>query len=272
MVYLAAYHDSLYERAHLWIFAVLSATAALSYTASLVQLCIFAAVLSCCSGSGGPRTLAKRVVLGFGMGLLASFVLYYAPYALEAIRKSSLLLDRAAYDPPATFFFLRNQMRDTVRILYNGYPLFVALSIGGWVLLCRAEVAGFHRRFLVAWGLTYGLMLIFKDPALFPMIFLHAKEDLFYAPLACLLGGLFLTYLWARSPWGRVMVVGVFLGAALLAIRDQHLNRNTLHDQRVTRARDGATQLAMGHWESDAGDEATGRREVRKSQQRRTRY
>ena len=105
------------------------------------------------------------------MGLLASFVFYYAPYALEAIRKSSLLLDRATYDPPATFFFLRNQMRDTVRILYNGYPLFVALSIGGWVLLCRPEVAGFYRRFLVAWGLTYGLMLILKDPALFPMIF-----------------------------------------------------------------------------------------------------
>ena len=226
MVYLTAYHDSLYERAHLWIFAVLSATAALSYTASLVQLCIFAAVLLLLLWIGGPRSLTKRVVLGFGMGLLASFVFYYAPYALEAIRKSSLLLDRATYDPPATFFFLRNQMRDTVRILYNGYPLFVALSIGGWVLLCRPEVAGFYRRFLVAWGLTYGLMLILKDPALFPMIFLHAKEDLFYASLACLLGGLFLTYLWACPPWGRVMVVGVFLGAALLAIRDQRCFRH----------------------------------------------
>ena len=164
MVYLTAYHDSLYERAHLWIFAVLSATAALSYAASLVQLCIFAAVLLLLLWIGGPRSLTKRVVLGFGMGLLASFVFYYAPYALEAIRKSSLLLDRATYDPPATFFFLRNQMRDTVRILYNGYPLFVALSIGGWVLLCRAEVAGFHRRLLVTWGLTYVLMLLFKDP------------------------------------------------------------------------------------------------------------
>ncbi len=237
MVYLAAYHDSLYERAHLWIFAVLSATAALSYTASLVQLCIFAAVLLLLLWIRKPRSLAKRVVLGFGMGLLASFVLYYAPYALEAIRKSSLLLDRAAYDPPTTFFFLRNQMRDTVRILSNGYPLFVALSIGGWVLLCRTEVAGFHRRLLVAWGLTYVLMLLFKDPALFPMIFLHAKEDLFYASLACLLGGLFLTYLLARPSWGRVIVIGVFLAATLLAIRDQYLNRNTLHDQRVARAR-----------------------------------
>ena len=100
------------------------------------------------------------------------------------------LRSRAQLGPPATFFFLRNQMRDTVRILFNGYPLFVALSMGGWVLLCRTEVAGFHRRLLVAWGLTYVLMLIFKDPALFPMIFLHAKEDLFYASLACLLGGL----------------------------------------------------------------------------------
>ena len=94
------------------------------------------------------------------------------------------------------------------------------------MLLCRPEVAGFYRRFLVAWGLTYGLMLILKDPALFPMIFLHAKEDLFYASLACLLGGLFLTYLWACPPWGRVMVVGVFLGAALLAIRDQRCFRH----------------------------------------------
>ena len=269
MVYLTAYHDSLYERAHLWIFAVLSATAALSYAASLVQLCIFAAVLLLLLWTGGGRKLAKRVVLGFGMGLLASFVLYYAPYALEAIRKSSLLLDRAAYDPPATFFFLRNQMRDTVQILSNGYPLFVALSIGGWVLLCRTGVMGFHRRFLVAWGLTYVLMLVFKDPAFFPMIFLHAKEDLFYASLACLLGGLFLTYLWARQPWGRVIVVGVFLAAALLALRDQRLNSNTPHDQQVAHAWDGATQLAMVPWESDAGDEATGGRWVLKSQQRR---
>ena len=190
---------------------------------------------------GGRKLAKQRVVLGFGMGLLASFVLYYAPYALEAIRKSSLLLDRAAYDPPATFFFLRNQMRDTVQILSNGYPLFVALSIGGWVLLCRTGVMGFHRRFLVAWGLTYVLMLVFKDPAFFPMIFLHAKEDLFYASLACLLGGLFLTYLWARQPWGKVIVVGVFLAAALLALRDQRLNSNTLHDQQVAHAWDGAT-------------------------------
>ena len=69
--------------------------------------------------------------------------------------------------------------------------------------------------------------------------------------------GLFLTYLWARASWGRVIVIGVFLAATLLAIRDQYLNRNTLHDQRVARARDGATQLAMVPWESDAGDEAT---------------
>ena len=270
IVYLAAYHDSLYERTHLWIFAVLSAAAALSYTASLVQLCIFAAMLLLLLWVGKPRTLAKRVFLGFGMGLLASFVVYYAPYALEAIRKSSLLLDRAAYDPPATFFFLRNQMRDTVRILLNGYPLFVALSIGGWVLLCRAEVAGFHRRLLVAWGLTYVLMLIFKDPAFFPTIFLYAKEDLFYASLACLLGGLFLTYLWARPLWGRVVVVGVFLVAALLALRDQRLNSNTLHDQQVAQAQDGATQLAIRPLESAAGNEATGRRGTRKSQQWRT--
>ena len=75
---------------------------------------------------------------------------------------------------------------------------------------------------------------------------------------------LFLTYLWTRPPWGRVIVTGVFLATALLALRDQYLNSNTLHDQRVARTRDGTTQLAMVPWESDAGDEATGRREVQK--------
>ena len=89
------------------------------------------------------------------------------------------------------------------------------------------------------------------------MILLHAKEDLFYASLACLLGGLFLTCLWARPPWGRVIVIGVFLAAALLAIRGQHLNRNTLHDQRIAQAQGGATQLATP-WESNAGNAATG--------------
>ena len=61
MVYLTAYHDSLYERAHLWIFAVLSATAALSYAASLVQLCIFAAVLLLLLWIGGPRSYTKTL-------------------------------------------------------------------------------------------------------------------------------------------------------------------------------------------------------------------
>ena len=54
-----------------------------------------------------------------------------------------------------------------------------------------------------------------------------------------------------------VLVAAGFLAAALLAIRNQHLNRNTLHDQQVTRVRDVDTQLAMVPWESDAGDEAT---------------
>ena len=65
------------------------------------------------------------------------------------------------------------------------------------------------------------------------MIFLHAKEDLFYAPIACLLGGLVLATLWRRGLWARVAVVAILILAATLQLRDQALNHNTLHDQRV---------------------------------------
>ena len=88
-------------------------------------------------------------------------------------------------------------MRDTVRILSNGYPLYVALSLVGLFTLGRYNTLGFHRRVLFAAVLTYVTMLILKDPIFLPRVFLHAKEDLFYSPIACLLAALPLASLWA---------------------------------------------------------------------------
>ena len=236
LYFLIAHRDFIHSRQGLAIFAVFSMLAALTYPASLVQISIFSTFMALFlwRGSHDERELCRRFVAGLSLGFAGAFVFYYAPYAIQAVQKSSILLDRQAYDPPATFLFLRNQMRDTVRILRNGYPLYVTLSVVGFGLVARSVVSlSYHRKILSACGLTYVAMLVFKDPALFPMIFLHAKEDLFYAPIACLLGGLVLATLWRRGLWARVAVVAILILAATLQLRDQALNHNTLHDQRV---------------------------------------
>ena len=118
----------------------------------------------------------------------------------------------------------------------NGYPLYLLLALGGYLVLPLSSGASrYHRQLLAAAGLTYVLMLLLKDPLFFPMIFLHAKEDLFFAPVACLLGASFSSYLWSTGRAGRVTVAGILLVATSLAVRDQVLNHDTLKDQRVVR-------------------------------------
>ena len=93
-------------------FAVFSMLAALTYPASLVQISIFSTFMALFlwRGSHDERELCRRFVAGLSLGFAGAFVFYYAPYAIQAVQKSSILLDRQAYDPPATFLFLRNQM------------------------------------------------------------------------------------------------------------------------------------------------------------------
>ena len=236
ILFLATRYRTLLSGRGVATFAVLTAVTVLSYAAPLVQTSIMAGFLTLLlagSRDEGHTALSGRFALSFALGLAAAFGVYYWPYALEAVAKSRVILDRGAYEAPATFFFLRNQMRDTVRILMNGYPLYVTLSVVGWLLLIGNGVAAFHKRLLYAAGLSYVVMLILKDPVFFPWIFLHAKEDLYYAPIACLLSGLALARLWKTSSVGRMVAVVVLVLAAGLVVRDQYLNANTLDDQQV---------------------------------------
>ena len=235
---LVLWHRKLTTRSGMLVFSVLTAATLLSYPASLVQVSIMTTslvLLLAVSKDEEDKKLAWRLISCFGLGLAVSFSVYYLPYAREAVARNQALLDRMEYDPPATFLFLRNQMRDTVRILRNGYPLYVVLSLFGWVLLWRNGTARFHKRVLYAAGMTYVIMLVLKDPVLLPRIFLHAKEDLFYAPIACILSAVVLARIWRSSDRGRAIAIGlvvVFLG---LMLRDQYLNVDTLHDQPVVR-------------------------------------
>ena len=117
-------------------------------------------------------------------------------------RKARLVAE--SYRAPARFLLLRNQMRDTVRILSFGYPIFVLLALPAYFRLKQWGSGEMARRIVFAWTGTYISLLLLKDPAFFPQLFLHVKEDLLFAPLICILGGMTLAAMWKRSRVGRV--------------------------------------------------------------------
>lgn len=240
--YLAAHGDSLRRLKGVAGFALLTSAVALCYTVALIQISIFVAffalfLLLFLEGLEGRRlAFVSRALAGFVAGVVAALALFYAPYVAATLTPSEgsgVLFARAShYDPPATFYVLRNQLRDTVRILENGQVLYVALSIVGLGLLRRIQTSDYHRCWVLAGVSTYALMLVLKDPAFLPRIFLHAKEDLFYAPFACLLGALPLAWLWTR-PRLRPLTVAFFIAFFYLSIRDKVWNVDTLHPQPI---------------------------------------
>ena len=207
--------------------------AALSYAVAPIQLGFFVATLTVLLAiSRDERILAAALALGSALGAAGAVILYYGPYVLDALERSRFLLEGGAYAPPAAFFFLRNQMRDTVRIYLNGFPLYLLLSAAGLVLLRRSGASSAHQKLLWSAALTFALLLVLKDPLVFPRILLHAKEDLFYASFACLLGALPLSALWSRRV-GRRAAALLLAVLSYLAAKDQAHNANTLRSQPI---------------------------------------
>jgi len=212
---------------------------ALCYTMAFVQMSLFMVVLGLVVGLGAlskenrsDGLFLRRLLAGFTAGAAVATAAYYAPYFLPAFRQPGMLLGGEDYRPPAAFFFLRNQVRDSVRILLNGYPVYVAFSLVGLLFLGSRRISRRHRQILGAALVTYVAMLLLKDPALFPRLLLFAKEELFYAPFACLLSALPMAALW-RMRWGRPAAVTILLGLLSLQIRDQAFSANTLYQQPV---------------------------------------
>jgi len=224
VLYLLARHDQMDRTGVALRFGLLSFLATLSYSATLVHFVLFIAWLAALELV--QKSFARSFLVSAISGTLASVGLFYRhflgtpPEALTA---------GAAYRAPATFLFLRNQVRDTVRILEGGYPAFIVLSLPAYFRLRSWSSGPFSRRVIWAWTASYVSLLILKDPLLFPEVFLQIKEDLLYAPLLAVLGGMTLTRLDSRGGRGR-LAAGLVL-AALLALRvnDYLYNADTIH-------------------------------------------
>jgi hypothetical protein len=234
VLYLAARRDDFEKSARVPLsFAALSLLATLSYSATLLHFVVFIAwlvALECWSsrslrpGATGRRWLAAAVA-----GTLGSVALFYRRFL--GASKASAALHPEGYRAPARFFFLRNQPRDTLRILELGHPAFLALALPAYLRLRAWVPSDFSRRVVWAWTAAYATFLLAKDPIFFPGLFLQIKEDLFFAPLACALGGMTLARLVRAGGGRRGRLAAYALTALLFALRanDYRENAETIH-------------------------------------------
>jgi hypothetical protein len=214
-------------------FALLSLAATIAYAATLFHFVIFIAWLVfldlVAERSWVPGRQTVRMLIGAVSGTCGSFALFYYRFVGTATANRQAIFAAEGYHPPATFFFLRNQMRDTVQILRFGYPGWVLLAVPAYLKLRDWTTDSFARRVIMAWTATYGTLLVLKDPVFFPQLFLHAKEDLLYAPLLCVMGGMTLARLHSKGRRGKIAVAAVLIALACLQARDYTYNSDMVN-------------------------------------------
>jgi hypothetical protein len=108
--------------------------------------------------------------------------------------------------------------------------------LGLWIPLLAGVLAAplalvrakpWARPVLVAWLLAWELIMVLKEPGLFPKLLRWAKEDQFVSPLLCLFAGAFCAAL--PKPWQRRLATAAAVAAALaLEARDFAHHANSL--------------------------------------------
>lgn len=195
--------------------AALLAVAMLGYSSLVVFFALFGAVLLCllvldahALSPSAKKGLAAALIAG---GLLAGAVFYfhYVPGLLHGVGGL-----QGEPDPfqARTYFIFHNESRQSIRVWAAGFaiPLVAGLLAAPFALRRALPTA---RPILAAWLGTWPLVMLAKEPFLFPRPLRWAKEDQFVSPLlALLIGGA------AGSlprAWMRWVAASVAVGVAL---------------------------------------------------------
>jgi len=166
--------------------------------------------------------MAAALVIG---GLVAG-ALFYFHYVPGLLRGAGAMAAAPDLFPGRTVFIFHNESKESVRLWAGHFGILLAaglLSAPIAVWRARAEA----RPILAAWLAAWALVMLLKEPFLFPKMLRWAKEDQFVSPLLCLFVAAAVAALprrWLR--WtAAALVVAV---AAVLQGRDFLLQANSL--------------------------------------------
>lgn len=229
LLHLAAHADAMDTRRARFTAAALLAAGVLGYSSLVVLIGLFGLVLLSLLAldaravpPASRRGLAAALVMG---GLLAGG-LFYFHYVPGLWRGASGVEAEPDLFPGKTFLVFHNESRQSLRLWVLG--LWIPLGAGllaAPVALRRALPAA--RPILVAWLAAWALLMLLKEPWLYPKLLRWAKEDQFVSPLlALMIGGAV-----AAIPHPRLRTaaaLAIVAVAAWLELRDFAHHANTL--------------------------------------------
>jgi hypothetical protein len=209
LLYLAWNADRVDTRRRVALAATVLAVAVLGYSSLIVFFGLFGlALLALLAADARAIPIASKKGLAAALvaaGLVAG-VLFYFHYVPGLLRGGGGLQQEPDLFRARTYFIFHNESRQSMRVWAAGFaiPLLAGL-VSAPVALWRARPAA--RTILLAWLLTWALVMIAKEPFGFPRPLRWGKEDQFVSPLlALLIGGAIglLPRPWMR--WGAGVV------------------------------------------------------------------
>lgn len=216
LLHLVGRGERLSGRREVLLAGALLGVAALGYSSMVMLLGLFGAVLLAlllvdARGLAPParRGVAAALVLG---GLLSG-ILYYFHYVPGLLQGASGVEAEPDLFPGRTFLIFHNESRQALRLWVLGLwvPLLAGLAAAPFAFRRALPAA---RPVLLSWLAAWALLMLLKEPFLFPRLLRWAKEDQFLSPLLCLLlaGAL----AGVRGRGARRLSLLLVLGVALL--------------------------------------------------------
>jgi hypothetical protein len=205
------------------------ALAALSYSAIAILLGLFGVALLALLALDArtlPPPARKGLAGALVMGGLMAGGLFYFHYLPGIFQGAAVVEAGPDLFPGRTFFIFHNESRQVMRIWRLGLWLWVPAGLAAAPFALRRAFPP-ARAILLSWFVAWLLIMLLKEPFLFPKLLRWAKEEQFLSPLLCLLiGGAVGT---VRRPYLRWCVAGLALLAALgIEVRDFLLHANSL--------------------------------------------
>ena len=223
LLYLALEAGRLDERRRLAVAAAVLAVAMLGYSSLIVIFALFGfatLVLVAADARALSAPAKKGLVAALILGGLAAGVLFYFHYVPGLFQGTKGLQQEPDLFQARTFLIFHNESRQSMRVWAAGFWITLAAGlVAAPFALRRAWPPA--RPIFAAWLATWVLVMVFKEPFLFPRPMRWAKEDQFVGPLVAVFIGAALGTL--PRPWMRWAAGAAVVAVALwLQIDDFH--------------------------------------------------
>ena len=225
LLYLALRVRELDSRKQVVLAGLVLAVAVLGYSSSAVLFGLTGLVLLALA-TFDARALTPAARRGLVAALIVagalSGILYYFHYAPGLLTGVPSLEAEPDLVGVKTFFIFHNESRQNLRVWLGGYWILLLVGLLASPFALR-RAAAWARPVLVSWLAAWALVMLLKEPFLFPKLLRWAKEDQFLSPLLCLFVSAAVRAL--PRPWMRWTAAAFALtGALWMAASDFLLN------------------------------------------------